>query len=488
MTASPGIDDEHIDWDREAEQENLRDDGTYQSPLLQRVKGARLTPELLRREIPKVQAGEEAAAALRKATSRMGDKRRAALAATIQEGQDAKQRLFEAALPLIRTVAKREWLRRRQWGSQATLEDLTQEATVGFLKGMSSFNTDAIGRSATNYLGQWMLVETRRSAEAMDHDLQVGHDAGERFRRIRALRARLLHELGREPTDDEIAAASRNPDFVTRPGLVGRAPVTGETPRVGKGVTVAQVQEERTFRGRLGHAGRFSSEADENGDTSLYAVDPSRAVANAVDGMPAASTMETPEDHAMNEATRRIIGALIVQTMNGIGMPDMQRDIVARRYGIPPHVETSAREIAKQVGIQRDRVSRVLAAFQHEMTRPGGPFHAAVHTLDVGDLHAVGLGWVTRTLGPWTGPHPVAPPAVLTEPLTGTYPLEGNEGRGTAPSSPVRVKTRGVMAWFECDFHSRTFAGLYPSVQAAPRTRPCPSCGRASERVRTAAA
>lgn len=454
----------------------------YTSPLLSRLQGSRLTVEMLQEEVPRIKAGAEAQARLDKSANRMGDALRQKLGREIYEGEQAKERLFVAALPLIRTIATREWRRRQQWGSQVTLEDLTQEAIIGFLKGIAGFKTEAIGKSATNYLGQWMLVETRRAAEVLDHDLQVGHDAGERFRKIRALRNRLTLELGREPTDSEIAAASRDPNYVTRPGMVGRVPKEGEARTAGKGVSEQQVAEERHLRSRVGHAARFASDGETEGDTGGGGavgtlVDPSRGVVRSAGADEEAWGL--PGQSLFDAEASRAVAAILGAAMDNLGMPPPQREIIARRFGLPPHHESSAREIARSLNLQRDKVSRVITAFQQEMTRKGGAFHAVIIQLDPADVYDVGLGWALTTLGDWPKrPSKKSPPAVLTETL----------GETVKPTIAARGETKaeGYLAWFVCDYHDRTFSGLYRSAQSIPRSRACPACGKPSQRIKTA--
>jgi RNA polymerase sigma factor (sigma-70 family) len=450
----------------------------YTSPLLARVQGTRLTVELLQAEVPKVKAGAEAQARLDKSANRMGDELKRKLGIQVQEGERAKEVLFVAALPLIRTIAAREWRRRQQWGSQVSLEDLTQEAIIGFLKGIAGFKTEAIGKSATNYLGQWMLVETRRAAEVLDHDLQVGHDAGERFRKIRALRNRLATELGREPTDEEIAAASRDPNYVTRPGMVGRAPKEGEERVTGKGLTAQQVMEEKQLRVRVGHAARFGTEADSDDDSGgAGIVDPSREAIRGIS--PEQEEWGSPDRSILDSESARVVADILTAAMDGLGMPAMQRDIIARRFGLPPHQESSAREIARALNLQRDKVSRVIAAFQREMTRKGGAFHAIIVKLDPADVYDVGLGWTLAALGDWPK-RPSRRPAssILTDNL--------GDQMAARPQPKGETRASGYLAWFVCDYHDRTFSGLYQSAQSIPKSRACPSCGKVSLRIKTA--
>lgn len=455
--------------------------GSYTSPLMARLSAQRLTVEMLAREVPRLRSGQEAQEAL--ASGLRGVRKQREAREAVAAGEQAKERLFAAALPLIRTVASREWRRRQQWGSQVSLDDLTQDAIVGFFKGLSGFKPEAMRRSATNYLGQWMLVEMRRSAEAMDHDLQVGHDAGERFRRVRALRSRLMGELGREPTDAEISDASRNPAYLTRPGMVGRAPRNGEQPAMGKGLTVEQVAEERINRPRSGHVARFVASGGDREEDVSAVIDQERFSLNAYDGT---DTMGVdPGEVAADAGAAKAVSSLIEKVIETMGLPEQQREIVGRRFGLHPYMEeASAREISRTMGVNRERVTRVLAAFSQEMTRPGGAFHRVTAAVPSDDLLALGLGWVPNTLGPWDPKLAQSAniPGILIDPI-------GIEAH-PPPPEPSQGSTLAVAAftaWYHCDFHDKVFTAAYPDLRQVPKDLPCPSCQRPSPLAKTTA-
>lgn len=446
----------------------------YQSPVLNRMSSQRLTVELLAEEIPRVRAGEKAGELL--ASGELSGERARTARQQARDGEQAKARLFAAALPLIRTIAQREHRRRQQWNSMVPLDDLMQDAIVGFFRGLAKFDSGEVRNSATNYLGQWMLSEMRRGAEAMDHDLQVGHDAGDRFRRIRALRSRLINDLGREPSDEEIAAASRNPAYLTRPGMVGRAPVEGKERQMGKGVTAAQVAEERAVRNRVGAATRFGDVSpSDDAPSAPGTIAADRVVASPADQLTAFSD---PADLIDEAATHEVMAGLISRTLQRMNLPEQQTEIIRRRFGLSPYPdETSAREIARVMGVHRERVSRVLNTFTQEMTRPGGMFHQVVSRIPLDDLVDLGLEWMYDTLGPWKPEFDdqVVIPAALTEPIS-----------VAVPGATVSTAAPGNLVTFWCEYHDREFASFYAADADVPSVWPCPECQRPSELVRVA--
>lgn len=466
----PGRDGKELyDFERDVVGEYASMGQGYTSPLMARVSQSRLTLELLQEEVPRVQAGRDASKVLDgSGAASLGGGELERLRQARREGERAKERLFAAALPLIRVVAVKEWRRRQQWGSQVSLEDLVQDANMGFLKGLAAFKPEAMKRSPTNYLGQWMLVEMRRSSESMDHDLKVGRDAGERFRRIRALRSRLLVDLGREPTDEEVAEASRDPEYATRPSMLGPAPEAGEG-RKALGVTVQQVVEERDARGRVGHTARLVPSDGEDGP-GRFTVDPEKAV---LGGGPEGAD---PGHVLAEDAGKRMVVAMVARVIRTIGMPEEQSQIVALRYGLPPNEgEMSVREISRRVGVHRERVVRVLDAFAGEMTAVGGPFHRMVSSLSEDDLDSVGLLWAVETLGPWDAEagSKHRTPKVLVE------RRELGEAGGE-PEEGVSTVTDGFLAWYVCPRPSHKFSSLYAAESEAPLGRLCPRCGSQS--------
>lgn len=497
-------DDESLDdLDLLLEEEKNTDDAeTYESPIMKKSRHEQLSTTMLREEVPHIQNAknyiQQLAGENKDITEyvtnlpdnvtltnprRLPGPQKTKLIQLLRRSEQAKEKLFIAALPLIKIIANKEWKRRQQWGSTVSYEDLVQDATVGFLKGLEAFKVESIDKSSTNYLGQWMLVEMRRSSEVMDHDLQVGNEAGERFRKIRALRTRLAHDLGREPTDKEIAAASRNPDYVTRPVMVGKVQKTGEHHPVGKGVTEKQVQLEREVRERVGFVARFvATDGDKNTPPPPGTLDPERTKDTGL-------RSQDPAEQVAEDDSKRIISELIAYTIKDMGLPNEQSSIIALRFGLPPNPqEKSVRDISTITGVSRARITKIVNAFAQEMSTQGGVFHRHLQKYPVEDLLSVELGWVLDILGPWNPQYDNRRNHTIPSILTSTPKPRQNqnippaETIATEPHNPFKTETQ---AWFRCGYHERMFSRLYENRQSVPRTSACPACGKDSPLVRT---
>lgn len=445
--------------------------GGYRSPLMSRLSGSgRLTLEVLRQDVPVFQAGN--AAAERLDAGAVPASERGRLVAARAAGEAAKERLLFAAIPLIKHLAQKEHARRQNWQSQVTFEDLFQEGTIGLFLGLAKYNVHGAQTSPTNYLGQWILTTMRRNAEGIDNDFGVAYDAAERYRRIRALRSRLNTELGREPTDAEMIKAWDDPAYLGN-RKIGR--VKKVAPKPGKGLTEAQLAEERSMRARVGHTSRLAMGGSGEPDGPL--VEFARPLAEQ-------PLLGDASEIIAERGAQEGLTRLLHQTLQEMGLPSAQREVIARRWGLPPHEkEESARDISRAMGLHRERVGRVIEGFTSEMSRPGGAFHKVCSALTAAELADLRLDWVTQTLGRYTDvpteQRAQRPPEILKTPLT------ARGGVAPPPEMPTSAARGSVVrAQFVCDYHGADFIGNYLSRASVPKQRACPQCGRPSRLVR----
>jgi RNA polymerase sigma factor (sigma-70 family) len=450
----------------------------YRSPLIERLTaggGDRLTLVGLRRDVPLVKAGNAAVRDLSNPERKSSRAQTAALWKVAGAGAAAKERLVVAGLPLVKRLAQTE-LRRRTlgWGTAVTFDELVQEGMFGLLRGLNAYNPDGGQKSPTNYVGQWILTEMRRNVERLDNDFGVSFDAAERFRKIRAVRNRLRKQLGREPLDEEIIAASSDPPgthSAPKLGPVGRALT------IGKALTGKQLDEERDLRFRVGFtAARLDATIGGPGESDTPLVD---MVVLTVDG----SSAHDAQEALAEQSTKDALSKLLRQVFDQMRLPAVQRDVIARRYGLPPYLaEESARDISRALDLHREKVGRVIEAFQQEMARPGGPFHAVCHRLSDEDLTGLGLGWVPRTLGDFGAVPKAAVVADLPDALVD--PLVSRQKKPPPPPSASLRLSVGYLVQFLCDYHDWTFNGSYRAGVPQPAARDCPRCGRSSTAIR----
>lgn len=428
----------------------------YRSPLLARVETTgQLTMDQLRQDVPAYQAGQAAQEQLNDPDSDLNDAQRRDLQTLLRVGQDAQERLTLAGIPLVKSLAMREYRRRQGWKSTIGFEDLFMSAMAGYLRGLLKYDVSKDLKSPTNYVGQWCITQMRRDAEPLDNDFELAHETAETFRRIRALRGRLTLELGRAPTDQEMVDAST--DAVPGGMHMGKASRQGKHAKL----TLDVLEAERTYSTRVGTTGRLGAENnDDDDDLAARSFESASPVTGAVNDAP---------DSVVEAHIETGMARLLQETMTALQMGADQQEIIARRWAIDPYVaEHSIRDIGKAMNINMNAVQAVIEAFQAELVRPQGTFHLLLTKMDPDDVVEIGLTWAVQTLGTYTGPPATADdPAVLTHPMT---------RKASAPLAPRAAMVEGVYASFECSFHRRPFRYRFQDRADVPDSYPCPAC------------
>src|SRR3984885_14530907 len=126
----------------------------------------------------------------------------AALARRIERGDlAAKERLVNSNLRLVISNA------RSYEGLDLPLLDLIQEGMLGLIRAAEKFDYRK-GYKFSTYATFWIRESIQRAIANRARPIRVPVHIGQRERRIARARASLIAELGRDPTDEEIAAAA----------------------------------------------------------------------------------------------------------------------------------------------------------------------------------------------------------------------------------------------------------------------------------------
>jgi RNA polymerase primary sigma factor len=110
----------------------------------------------------------------------------------------ARTRLVEKNLRLVVSVAK------RYRGYGVPFEDLIQEGNIGLMKAVEKFDPDRGWRFAT-YATWWVRQAIGRAVADKGRTIRLPVHMGEKMRKMARTYNGLSAELGREPTDEEIA-------------------------------------------------------------------------------------------------------------------------------------------------------------------------------------------------------------------------------------------------------------------------------------------
>jgi RNA polymerase primary sigma factor len=228
------------------------------------------------------------------------------LAKRIERGDlEAKERLVNANLRLVVSLA------RRYPTYDLTLLDLIQEGIFGLVRAAEKFDWRK-GYKFSTYATFWIRQAIQRGIENRARTIRVPAHVGIRQRKIARATGELEARLGREPTDEEVAAAT--------------------------GLKLGHVREAHTATRTVVSLDRPVGEGDE---TTLGALLP--------------SDVEAPDEQVAvsleRAALRRAVEAL----------PEPERGVVSLRFGLEGAEPQRLSETGRRLGLSPDAVKHIEA-------------------------------------------------------------------------------------------------------------------------------
>ncbi len=234
---------------------------------------------------------------------------------SLKEAQKAKNEMIMANLRLVISIAKKYTNR------GLAFLDLIQEGNMGLMKAVEKFEYRR-GYKFSTYATWWIRQAITRSIADQARTIRIPVHMIETINKLMRVQKKLVQDLGREPTPEEISAeCSMPPDRVRAVLKMAQQPISMQQP------------------------------VGDSDDTSFGDFLEDKSAENPMEGASFASLREKLE--------------IVLNTLN-----ERERSVIEQRFGMKDGTPRTLEEVGRQFNVTRERIRQIEAKALRKLRHP----------------------------------------------------------------------------------------------------------------------